>query len=190
MISLEISPGVAQADDLGARWASITARTILWYLRQRVLVAVPVVGLVGARGEPAAGATPDGAQQRLVSLALTLRMAREKLGPDAGEAGRLLERSRQELDEALKEIRELARGIHPTVLSDRGLRAAVEALAHRAPLPVEVGERVLRSVMLGMRESDEDWLALARDLIARGPGAPMLIVADGAPGLINAVEQC
>jgi hypothetical protein len=117
-------------------------------------------------------------------------MAREKLGPDTGEAGRLLDRSRQELDEALKEIRELARGIHPTVLSDRGLRAAVEALAHRAPLPVEVGERVLLSVMLGMRESDEDWLALARDLIARGPGAPMLIVADGAPGLIKAVERC
>jgi len=82
----------------------------------------------------------DGAQQRLVSLALTLRMAREKLAPDAGEVGRLLDRSRQELVEALKELRELARGIHPTVLSDRGLGAAVEALAHRAPLPVEVGE--------------------------------------------------
>jgi signal transduction histidine kinase len=82
----------------------------------------------------------DGAQQRLVSLALTLRMAREKLGPDAGEVGRLLDRSREELDEALKELRELARGIHPTVLSHRGLGAAVEALAHRAPLPVEVGE--------------------------------------------------
>jgi signal transduction histidine kinase len=80
----------------------------------------------------------DGAQQRLVSLTLTLRMVREKLGPDAGEAGRLLDRSRQELDEALKELRELARGIHPTVLSDRGLGAAVEALADRAPLPVEV----------------------------------------------------
>jgi signal transduction histidine kinase len=82
----------------------------------------------------------DGAQQRLVSLALTLRMARDKLGPDAGEAGRLLDHSRQELDEALRELRELARGIHPTVLSNRGLAGAVEALAHRAPLPVEVGE--------------------------------------------------
>jgi signal transduction histidine kinase len=82
----------------------------------------------------------DGAQQRLVSLALTLRMARERLGPDAGEAGQLLDRSREELDEALTELRELARGIHPAVLSDRGLGAAVEALASRAPLPVEVGE--------------------------------------------------
>jgi hypothetical protein len=46
----------------------------------------------------------------------------------------------------------------------------------------EAGERVLLAVMLGMRESHEDWLALGRDLIARGLGAPMLIVADGAPG--------
>jgi putative transposase len=54
----------------------------------------------------------------------------------------------------------------------------------------EQGERVLLSVMLGMRESHEDWLALGRDLIARGLGAPLLVVADGAPGLIKAVEQC
>jgi transposase-like protein len=49
---------------------------------------------------------------------------------------------------------------------------------------------VLLQVMLGMRESHEDWLAFGRDLIAPGLGAPLLIVADGAPGLINAVEQC
>ena len=54
----------------------------------------------------------------------------------------------------------------------------------------EQGERVLVGVCLGMRESHEDWLGLARDLIARGLGAPMLIVADGAAGLIKAVEQC
>jgi putative transposase len=52
------------------------------------------------------------------------------------------------------------------------------------------GERVLLQVMLGMRESYEDWLALGRDLIARGLGALMLIVADGAPGLTKAIEQC
>jgi transposase-like protein len=52
------------------------------------------------------------------------------------------------------------------------------------------GDRVLLSVRLGMRESFEDWQQLARDLIARGLGAPMLIVADGAPGLIKAIEQC
>jgi putative transposase len=54
----------------------------------------------------------------------------------------------------------------------------------------EAGERVLLSVMLGMRESDEDWLALGRDLIVRELGAPLLVVADGAPGLITAIEQC
>jgi putative transposase len=54
----------------------------------------------------------------------------------------------------------------------------------------EAGERVLLAVMLGMRESYEDWLSLARDPIARGLGAPLLIVADGAPGLVKAIEQC
>lgn len=54
----------------------------------------------------------------------------------------------------------------------------------------EQGERVLLSVMLGMRESHEDWLELGRDLIGRGLGAPLLVVADGAPGLTKAVCQC
>ena len=49
---------------------------------------------------------------------------------------------------------------------------------------------MLLAVTLGMRESYEDWQALSRDLIARGLGAPMLIVADGAPGLTKAIEQC
>nr|MBA3358818.1 transposase [Thermoleophilaceae bacterium] len=53
----------------------------------------------------------------------------------------------------------------------------------------ETGERVLLSVCLGMRESEQDWLALGRDLTARGLGAPLLVVSDGAPGLIGAVEQ-
>jgi len=54
----------------------------------------------------------------------------------------------------------------------------------------DAGERILLSVTLGMRESYEDWQALGRDLIARGLGAPMLIVADGAPGLTKAIETC
>jgi len=53
----------------------------------------------------------------------------------------------------------------------------------------ETGERVLLSVSLGMREAEEDWLSLGRDLTARGLGAPLLVVSDGAPGLIGAVEQ-
>ena len=54
----------------------------------------------------------------------------------------------------------------------------------------EAGERVLLAVTLGMRESYEDWQALGRDLISRGLAAPMLIVADGAPGLSKAIEHC
>src|SRR5437660_3110189 len=54
----------------------------------------------------------------------------------------------------------------------------------------EDGDRVLLAVSLGMRESFEDWQSLGRDLISRGLGAPMLIVADGAPGLTKAIEQC
>jgi transposase-like protein len=54
----------------------------------------------------------------------------------------------------------------------------------------EDGERVLLAVSLGMRESFEDWQTLSRDLISRRLGAPMLIVADGAPGLVKAIEQC
>jgi signal transduction histidine kinase len=80
----------------------------------------------------------DGAQQRLVSLALTMRLARSKTATDPREADELLENAGQELDLALAELRELARGIHPAVLTDRGLGAALEALAGRAPFPVEL----------------------------------------------------
>jgi signal transduction histidine kinase len=79
----------------------------------------------------------DGAQQRLVSMALKLRLARSQVGHD-GEAGRLLADASEELDEALEELRELARGIHPAVLHDRGLDAALETLANRSPVPVEL----------------------------------------------------
>jgi signal transduction histidine kinase len=82
----------------------------------------------------------DGAQQRLVSLALQLRLAQQMIGTDPEQAERVLEESRTELDEALRELREFARGIHPAVLSERGLGPAVETLAGRAPLPVEVRE--------------------------------------------------
>ncbi len=81
----------------------------------------------------------DGAQQRLVSLALNLRMARSKLREDPGGAETLLAGAGEELEAALEELRELARGLHPAVLSERGLRTAVESLALRAPVPVELG---------------------------------------------------
>jgi signal transduction histidine kinase len=80
----------------------------------------------------------DGAQQRLVSMALNMRLARDRMREDPDAAERLLDGASSELDSALEELRELARGIHPAVLSDRGLDAAIETLARRAPLPVEL----------------------------------------------------
>jgi signal transduction histidine kinase len=79
----------------------------------------------------------DGAQQRLVSLALSLRLVESKLEPGSA-ALRELAAARTELDAALEELRELARGIHPSILTDRGLEAAVAALADRSPVPVEL----------------------------------------------------
>jgi signal transduction histidine kinase len=80
----------------------------------------------------------DGAQQRLVSLAMELGMAREKLATDPAAARKLVEDAHGEAKRALADIRDLVRGIHPAVLSDRGLDAAISALADRCPVPVEV----------------------------------------------------
>ena len=80
----------------------------------------------------------DGAQQRLVTLSLSLRAALEKLDSDPAAARASLVGAREELALALEELRELARGLHPAILTDRGLRAAVEMLADRAPVQVEI----------------------------------------------------
>ncbi len=80
----------------------------------------------------------DGAQQRLVGVALDLRLARSRLEENPDQAAAVLDEAQAELARATEELRELARGIHPAVLSDRGLTAAVDALASRAPLPVDV----------------------------------------------------
>ena len=79
----------------------------------------------------------DGAQQRLVALAVQLRMLEKKLG-EPEKAAPLLHGAARELEQALAELRELARGLHPAVLSDRGLAPALETLASRSPLPLSV----------------------------------------------------
>jgi signal transduction histidine kinase len=80
----------------------------------------------------------DGAQARLVALALMLRSARLRAGDDDEQLAGLLDRAQEELGTSLAELRELARGIHPAVLTDRGLEPALQALVARAPVPVEV----------------------------------------------------
>jgi len=78
----------------------------------------------------------DGAQQQLVSLALDLRLLRARLADAEAEA--LVDQLSAKLADALAELRELARGIHPAILTERGLGPALEGLAGRAPLPVEL----------------------------------------------------
>jgi signal transduction histidine kinase len=80
----------------------------------------------------------DGAQQRLVTLAVALELEASR----AGVAGDVLSRAQDEVEQAIAELRELARGIHPTLLREEGLDAAVEALARRAPIPVTVSSNV------------------------------------------------
>ncbi len=87
----------------------------------------------------------DGAQARLVALGMSLGMAEHTLARDPARAGKLLAEARAGAEQALRELRDLARGIHPPVLADRGLEAAVAALANSTPMPVtlsvDVAER-------------------------------------------------
>ena len=80
----------------------------------------------------------DGAQQRLVAMSVGLRLAQAKLRASPDDAEKLLATLSQELGEALTELRELAQGIHPAVLTERGLGPALEVLAARAPLVVDL----------------------------------------------------
>ena len=84
----------------------------------------------------------DGAQQRLVALMVGLRLVQAELKSRPDEARRLLETLTEELGEALTELRELAQGIHPAVLTERGLGAALEVLGSRTPLPVALDVRL------------------------------------------------
>ena len=80
----------------------------------------------------------DGAQQRLVALSLTLRLAEKRAAEGEPGAAELVRQAGEEAGLALKELRDLARGIHPAILTNRGLAAALQDLADRASIPVEV----------------------------------------------------
>ncbi|MFJ9569053.1 sensor histidine kinase [Streptomyces bacillaris] len=80
----------------------------------------------------------DGAQARLVALAMGLGLAKEKLTDDPEAAARMVEEAHGEVKVTLQELRDLARGIHPAVLTDRGLDAALSAIASRCTVPVSV----------------------------------------------------
>jgi signal transduction histidine kinase len=83
----------------------------------------------------------DGAQQRLVLLALQLRAAQAAVPPELSELGAELDRVTAGLTDALDELREYARGIHPAILTEAGLGPALKVLARRSPLPVDLDMR-------------------------------------------------
>jgi signal transduction histidine kinase len=84
----------------------------------------------------------DGAQQSLVSVALLLRMAAGQADP--GKLQAALQEASTQLQQAIDELRELARGIHPAILTDRGLGPALTSLAERCPVPVDLDNQVRR----------------------------------------------
>src|SRR5829696_7839493 len=136
----------------------------------------------------------DGAQSRLVALALLLRSARLKADEDSDVAD-LLDRSITELQISLKELRDLARGIHPAVLTERGLEPALESLAGRAPVPVTLnvprGDRLPEPVESAAYFVASEALAnvakysrasQATVTLARGPGHVTVEVSDDGVG--------
>jgi signal transduction histidine kinase len=137
----------------------------------------------------------DGAQQRLVSVALGLGMVASRLESDPAGARDLLIAAQADLTRGLDELRELARGIHPAVLTERGLGPALDALAARAPVPVELtavpDERLAPPVEAAMyyvvAESITNVAKYAHASgatvsIARSNGAATVIVADDGVG--------
>jgi signal transduction histidine kinase len=80
----------------------------------------------------------DGAQARLVAVSMDLGRAREKLASDPDAARELVETAHEETKTAIAELRELVSGVHPAILSDRGLDAAISSIAARCPVPVAV----------------------------------------------------
>ena len=151
-----VAPGLAS-------WVSQTderlARSLLGPGRRETL-AQRVESLARSRADLVAAADAerrrierdlhDGAQQRLVSLAMNLGMARERFESEPEPVRQAIAAAHDEAVLALTELREFIRGLHPAVLSDRGLAAALSGLAARAPLPVRLRVDVPRAASPGV----------------------------------------
>ena len=112
----------------------------------------------------------DGAQQRLVSLAMDLGAARERMDVDPDSARELVAEAHEEAKAALEELRDLVRGIHPVILEDRGLDAALSAVVARSPVPVELaGRRPAPAVVSG---GEHRVLRRSRKRSPTSPGTP------------------
>jgi signal transduction histidine kinase len=132
--------GFARADAAAARWGLSPSKTEALAERVDTLRQTQArsVDIAMADRRQIERDLHDGAQQRLLSLGMDLGMALEKFETDPDAARALVGDAHQELQRAIAELRNLARGIHPAVLTDRGLDAALSALAARSPIPVRL----------------------------------------------------
>jgi signal transduction histidine kinase len=141
--ALENEPALVRDAAAAARLALENARLQAELRAQLVLVQESRARIVAAGDEERRRIERDlhdGAQQRLVALGLELRSAQRRLGPEGQELGGVLEAAVQELQRALDDLRELAHGVHPSVLTQNGLAAALESLAARTPVPVDIAQ--------------------------------------------------
>jgi signal transduction histidine kinase len=140
--SLREEPKLVQAAGAAARLAIENARLHADTRAQLVQVQESRIRIVEAADEARRRIERDlhdGAQQRLVALALQLRSGQRQVGGrDDREVDRLLAAAADELQSAIDELRELARGVHPAILTEEGLAAALESLVHRSSLPLSL----------------------------------------------------
>jgi signal transduction histidine kinase len=132
----------------------------------------------------------DGAQQRLVALAMELGRAKAKFADDVDAAADLVDRAHTEAKAALTELRDLVRGVHPPVLTDRGLDAALSGLAARCPVPVEVRVEVPVRPRAAVEAVAYFVVAEALTNVAkhsRASSAKVVVEGYGYPGTLNIV---
>jgi signal transduction histidine kinase len=135
-----LARGVARADEAAARALLGPSRGEELALRVEALARsrAEIVVATDAERRRIERDLHDGTQRRLVSLAMQLGMARERLAGAPEPVRRVIEQAHDEATEALAELRQLVRGLHPAVLDDRGLDAALSGIAATAPLPVRL----------------------------------------------------
>jgi signal transduction histidine kinase len=132
----------------------------------------------------------DGAQQRLVALAMELGRAKAKFADDVDAAAELVDRAHTEAKAALTELRDLVRGVHPPVLTDRGLDAALSGLAARCPVPVDVRVEVPVRPRAAVEAVAYFVVAEALTNVAkhsRASSAKVVVEGYGYPGTLNIV---
>ncbi|BEL04156.1 hypothetical protein Q0Z83_023470 [Actinoplanes sichuanensis] len=139
-----VARGVARIDTSAARALLGPSRSDELTLRVESLARsrADVVAATDAERRRIERDLHDGAQQRLVSLAMNLGMARANLTDAPGPARQAIEAAHDEATQALAELREFVRGLHPAVLDDRGLDAALSGIAARVPMPVRLSVAV------------------------------------------------